>query len=218
LTFCETVGQNLSKNGCSTKYSDMFVLLFSETDSKTASTTTTAAATTDIHTECYASHSGCSGQHHVLTIRSFSKSTSNSNLSFSLGGTTWGNNPMVADPWQNHYHQSMAGPTSAFGAVAVAGPQFTSGFGQPYGYAHRPGSLNGRQGFDILPSPTMSGPPPPAGPGAAFVGLNVAMSPRGAATSVQGNFQPGYPHRPTEESLLSSSNATSEGHSGHHNR
>ncbi len=136
----------------------------------------------------------------------------------SVGGTTWGNNPMVADPWQNHYHQSMAGPTSAFGAVAVAGPQFTSGFGQPYGYAHRPGSLNGRQGFDILPSPTMSGPPPPAGPGAAFVGLNVAMSPRGAATSVQGNFQPGYPHRPTEESLLSSSNATSEGHSGHHNR
>jgi hypothetical protein len=113
----------------------------------------------------------------------------------------------------------MTGPTSAFGAVSVAAPQFGSGFGQPYGYAHRPNPLNGRQsgGFDILPSPTMSGPPAPGGPGAAFVGLNVSMSPRGAAT-VQGNFQPGYPHRPTEESLHSSSIATSEGHSGHHNR
>jgi hypothetical protein len=128
---------------------------------------------------------------------------------------SWGGNPMVSDPWQNHYHQSMGAPTSAFGAVSA--PQFTSGFGQPYGYSHRPGALNGRQssGFDILTSPTMSGAPPPGSPGAAFVGLNVAMSPRGAA-SVQGNFQPGYPHRPTEGSLRSSSNeATSEGHSGH---
>jgi hypothetical protein len=128
--------------------------------------------------------------------------------------STWGNSPaMVADPWQNHYHQAMGGTASAF----VATPQFGSGFGQTYGYTHRPSPLNGRQsgGFDILPSPTMSGPTAPVAPGAAFVGLNVSMSPRGAAT-VQGNFLPGYPHRPTEESLLSSS--TSEGHSGHHNR
>ena len=130
--------------------------------------------------------------------------------------SSWGSNPaMVADPWQNHYHQAMAGSSSAFAAA----PQFATGFGQPYGYGHRPSPLNGRQssGFDILTSPTMPGPPPPVAPTAAFVGLNVSMSPRGAAT-VQGNFQPGYPHRPTEESLLSSSIGTSEGHSGHHNR
>ena len=156
----------------------------------------------------------------MFTQYAASPSQSQAATTASVGGAaSWGNNPMVTDPWQNHYHQSMAGPTSAFGSVAIAAPQFASGFGQPYGYAHRPNPLNGRQssGFELLPSPTMSGPAPPGPPGAAFVGLNVSMSPRGA-TSVQGNFLPGYPHRPTEASLRNSSNATSEGHSGHHNR
>ena len=146
----------------------------------------------------------------------YGTSSSQSQTAASTGSSpAWGNTSMVADPWQNHYHQAMAGSSSAFAAA----PQFATGFGQPYGYGHRPSPLNGRQssGFDILTSPTMPGPPPPVAPTAAFVGLNVSMSPRGAAT-VQGNFQPGYPHRPTEESLLSSSIGTSEGHSGHHNR
>jgi len=72
---------------------------------------------------------------------------------------------------------------SAFGSVSVPTPQFT-GFGQPYGsYAHRPGSLNGRQptGFDVLPSPNMTSATTPGANGTAFVGLNVAMSPRGAS-------------------------------------
>ena len=129
---------------------------------------------------------------------------------------TWGNTPsMVTDPWQNNYnHPTMAAATSAF----VATPQFSSGFGQPYGYAaHRPLNVRQSTGFEILSSPSMSGPSGPGAPSAAFVGLNVSMSPRGAAT-VQGNFLPGYPHRPTEESSLSSDIVTSEGHSGHHNR